>query len=68
MKWKIGIMAKTSSGLVSLCKSALNGGTGYVFGTIGQICTEALLDQMARDHPGSEEAGGAMRTIGEKWV
>lgn len=59
-------MAKTSSGLVSFCKAALKGGTGYVFGTYGQVCTETLLNQQAKRYP--DEAGGNYRTIGEKWM
>lgn len=60
------MMAKTNSGLVSFCKTALRAGTGYVFGTYGQVCTEALLDQQANLYP--NQAGGEYRKIGEKWM
>ena len=61
-------MAKTNTGLVSFCKAALNAGTGYVYGTFGQICTTALLDDCAKRYPASDQAGGEMRKIGEKWL
>jgi len=61
-------MAKTNTGLVAFCKTALNTGTGYVYGTIGQICTTDLLDQCAARYPDPNLAGGEMRTVGEKWL
>lgn len=40
-------MGKTNTGLVAFCEQALAAGTGYVYGTIGQVCTKSLLEQCA---------------------
>lgn len=59
---------KSAEGLVSFAQAALNAGVGYVYGTFGQICTSALLDQKARQYPDDDLAGGTMRQVGNKWV
>lgn len=59
---------KTAAGLVQFCQAALAAGTGYVYGTLGQICTKNLLDDRARAYPASNLAGGKMRQVGEKWL
>ncbi len=59
---------KTAAGLVEFCQEALAAGTGYVYGTLGQICTENLLDDRARAYPANNLAGGKMRKVGEKWL
>ncbi len=60
-------MKKTNIGLAAFCSQALSAGTGYVYGTLGQICTKSLLDQCAARYPDANLAGGPMRTMGEKW-
>ncbi len=60
-------MAKTNLGLVEFCKQAVDK-TGYVYGTIGQICTPDILNQCAKRYPANHLAGGAMRTVGNKWL
>lgn len=62
------ISGKTNKGLVDFCKKALADYAGYVYGTFGQKCTIALLDDRARAYPDNNLAGGAMRTAGEKWL
>lgn len=37
-------MSKTNLGLVFFCNQALAGGTDYVYGTLGQVCTKDILD------------------------
>jgi len=59
-------MSKTNLGLVEFCKQAL--GCGYVYGTFGDICTTDLLNQCAKRYPANNLAGGAMRTLGNKWL
>lgn len=59
---------KTASGLVTHMKKCLQDGWGYVYGAIGQTCTERLLDQCAERYPANNLAGGAMRQAGEKWL
>lgn len=59
---------KTASGLVTHMKKCLQDGWGYVYGAIGQTCTERLLDQCAERYPSNNLAGGAMRQAGEKWL
>ena len=59
---------KTAAGLVKHMKKCLRDGWGYVYGTIGQTCTERLLDQCAERYPANNLAGGAMRQAGEKWL
>lgn len=59
---------KTAAGLVEFCQAALAAGTGYVYGTLGQICTKNLLDDRARAYPANNLAGGKMRQVGEKWL
>lgn len=61
-------MSKTNIGLVSFVKAALKDGCGYVYGATGQTCTKAFLDQQAGRYPASNQAGGQMRKIGEKWL
>jgi len=61
-------MLKTNIGFVEFCNQALNGNTGYVYGTLGQVCTMDLLDQCAKRFPANNLAGGAMRTLGNKWI
>ena len=61
-------MSKTNLGFVEFSKQALNIGTGYVYGTIGQICTIDILNQCAARYPDNNLAGGAMRTMGNKWI
>ena len=61
-------MSKTNIALIKFCKSALADGCGYVYGTFGQLCTATLLDQKAAQYPESDKAGGAMRTVGNKWI
>lgn len=61
-------MVKTNTGLVDFVQKAFNDGWGYVYGTIGQLCTTSLLDDCARRCPGNNEAGGPMRTLGNKWL
>lgn len=59
---------KTAAGLVEHVKKCLEDGWGYVYGSIGQTCTESLLDQCAARYPANNLAGGAMRKAGEKWL
>ncbi len=59
---------KTASELVAHMKQCLEEGWGYVYGALGQTCTESLLDQCARMYPANNLAGGAMRQAGEKWL
>jgi hypothetical protein len=61
-------MSKTNTGLVAFAKAALDAKLGYVYGTFGQVCTAALLDQKAKQYPANNLAGGAMRTVGNKWL
>lgn len=61
-------MVKTNLGLVAFCNNALDGGTGYVYGTLGQVCTKDLLDQCAKRYPANNLAGGEMRLLGNKWI
>ena len=49
-------------------KQCLEDGWGYVYGALGQTCTESLLDQCARMYPANNLAGGPMREAGEKWL
>ncbi len=58
---------KSAAGLVSFAEQALTAGTGYVYGTFGQICTEDLLDRKAAQYPDDDLAGGTMRRVGDKW-
>lgn len=61
-------MSKTNIGLVAFAQAALAAKLGYVWGTFGQACTTALLNQKAKQYPDNNLAGGAMRTIGNKWI
>lgn len=61
-------MSKNNIGLVAFCKVALAAGTGYVYGTFGQVCTKTLLDQKAVQYPANNLAGEPMRTVGNKWI
>lgn len=60
--------AKTAAGLVKHVKQCLEDKWGYVYGALGQTCTESLLDQCARMYPANNLAGGPMREAGEKWL
>lgn len=62
------ISGKTNVGLVEFCKAALADKAGYVYGTFGNICTTALLDDRAARYPQNYYAGGEMRKVGEKWL
>ena len=44
-------MSKTSAGLIQHCKDKL--GTPYVYGAKGEILTQASLDRLARENPGT---------------
>ena len=44
-------MSKTSAGLIQHCKDKL--GTPYVYGAKGEILTQAILDRLARENPGT---------------
>lgn len=57
---------KKNHDLVNFAKSAI--GSGYVFGTYGQICTHRIIEDCANKYPSSSQAGGEMKTIAEKWV
>lgn len=59
---------KTAAGLVQHVKQCLKDEWGYVYGAIGQTCTESLLDQCAARYPDNHLAGGPMREAGEKWL
>lgn len=61
-------MSKTNLGFVDFAKQVLNAGTGYVYGTFGDICTVSLLNQCAARYPDDNLAGGQMRRVGEKWL
>lgn len=61
-------MSKTNIGLVAFVEGAEKAQLGYVYGTFGQMCTVALLDQKAKQYPANNLAGGAMRKVGEKWL
>lgn len=59
---------KTNTGFVEFAKRALSAGAGYVYGTFGDQCTAALLNQCAQRYPDGNLAGGQMRKVGEKWI
>lgn len=59
---------KNNIDIVEWCKNAESNGWGYVWGGYGQICSIKYLDKMAKQYPGDTEAGGSMRTVGEKWI
>ncbi len=59
---------KNNLDLAEWCRNAQKNGWGYVYGGYGQVCTVAYLDQQAAAWPGANEAGGPMRTVGEKWL
>ncbi|MDU7339008.1 MAG: hypothetical protein E7L17_12945 [Clostridium sp.] len=59
---------KTNHGLVEFAQAALKAKLGYVYGSFGQVCTTALLNQKAKQYPANNLAGGAMRTVGNKWL
>ena len=44
-------MSKTSAGLIRHCKDKL--GTPYVYGAKGEVLTQAILDRLARENPGT---------------
>ena len=44
-------MSKTRNGLIEHCKSKL--GTPYVFGAKGEVMTQARINQLARENPGT---------------
>ena len=60
-------MSKTASGLINHCKGKL--GTPYVYGAKGEILTQAILDRLARENPGtytSTYKAKAARYIGQR--
>lgn len=60
-------MGTTSNGLIEFAKSKV--GTPYVFGAKGQVLTQAILDRLARENPGtytSTYKAKAARYIGQK--
>ena len=59
---------KNNLDLAEWCRNAYKNGWGYVYGAYGQVCTSSFLDQQANSFPGDDEAGGPMRTVGEKWL
>lgn len=44
-------MSKTAAGLIEHCKDKL--GTPYVYGAKGEVLTQAILDRLARENPGT---------------
>lgn len=44
-------MSKTRNGLIEHCKSKI--GTPYVFGAKGEVMTQARINQLARENPGT---------------
>lgn len=44
-------MKKTAEGLINHCKSKI--GTPYVYGAKGEVLTQAILDRLARENPGT---------------
>ena len=44
-------MSKTAAGLIQHCKDKL--GTPYVYGAKGEVLTQAILDRLARENPGT---------------
>ena len=44
-------MSKTASGLIQHCKDKL--GTPYVYGAKGEVLTQAILDRLAWENPGT---------------
>ena len=44
-------MSKTATGLIQHCKDKL--GTPYVYGAKGEVLTQAILDRLARENPGT---------------
>lgn len=44
-------MEITSNGLIEFCKSKI--GTPYVYGAKGEVLTQAILDRLARENPGT---------------
>ena len=60
-------MSKTSAGLIRHCKDKL--GTPYVYGAKGEVITQAILDRLARENPGtytSTYKAKAARYIGQR--
>ena len=44
-------MSKTSAELIEHCKRKV--GTPYVYGAKGEVLTQAILDRLARENPGT---------------
>ena len=44
-------MSNTSAGLIQHCQDKL--GTPYVYGAKGEVLTQAILDRLARENPGT---------------
>lgn len=44
-------MSKTAAGLIQHCRDKL--GTPYVYGAKGEVLTQAILDRLARENPGT---------------
>ena len=53
-------MKKTAEGLINHCKSKI--GTPYVYGAKGEVLTQAILDRLARENPGTYTSASAART------
>ena len=47
-------MKKTAEGLINHCKRKL--GTPYVYGAKGEVLTQAVLDRLTRENPGTFSA------------
>lgn len=58
---------KSASELASFAKQALAAGTGYVWGSFGQICTPDFLAQKARQYP-ANVGGSYGNIIRRKWM
>ena len=58
---------KSASGLASFAEQALAAGTGYVWGSFGQICTPDFLAQKTRQYP-ANVGGNYGNIIRQKWM
>lgn len=59
-------MKKTNIGLVEHMKKGLKNKNGYVWGTFGQVLTEALLTAKIAQYP--KEVGGKASVIRKQWM
>lgn len=62
------ISTKNNTDLVIWCITAEQNKEGYIYGAFGQVCTLDYLEQQEARYPGDDEAGGAMRIAGERWL